>query len=80
VAILAVREENSIVARVTLNKMSQDREETVRAYGARLHGQAGVCKFTLECAHCNHTVNYTDGVLRHALLDLLGAEKQNMTL
>ena len=35
---LAVREENTMVARVTLNKMTHDREETVRSFGARLHG------------------------------------------
>ena len=44
--ILAVREENVMVARVTLHNMKQDRGEPIRAYGARLRGQAGVCKFT----------------------------------
>ena len=43
---LAVREENTMVARVTLHNMKQDRGEPVRAYGARLRGQARVCKFT----------------------------------
>ncbi|XP_021365018.1 uncharacterized protein LOC110457888 [Mizuhopecten yessoensis] len=41
---LAVREENTMVARVTLHNMRQDRDETVRSYGARLKGQAGICK------------------------------------
>jgi hypothetical protein len=32
---LAVREENTMVARVNLHNMRQDREETVRSFGAR---------------------------------------------
>ena len=43
--ILAVREENVMVARVTLHNMKQDRGEPIRAYGARLRGQASVFKF-----------------------------------
>lgn len=35
---LAVHEENTMVSRVALNNMRQDREEPVRAYGARLRG------------------------------------------
>ena len=42
---LAVREENTMVARVQLHNMRQDRDETIRSFGARLRGQAGVCKF-----------------------------------
>lgn len=88
--ILAVREENTMVARVTLNNMTQDREETVRSFGARLRGQAGVCKFLIPCPSCNHDVNYTDAILRDVLirglndsdiqLDLLGDRNQSMTL
>lgn len=53
---LAVREENTMVARVTLRNMRQDRDEPVRAYGARLRGQASVCKFTQQCTGCEATV------------------------
>ena len=42
---LAVREENTMVAWVQLHNMHQDRDETIRSFGARLRGQAGVCKF-----------------------------------
>lgn len=90
IRILAVREENTMVARVTLNNMTQDRDETVRSFGARLRGQAGVCKFLITCPSCNHEVNYTDTVLRDVLtrglndpeiqLDLLGDKNQDMTL
>lgn len=37
---LAVREENPKVARVILSRMFQDRGEPVRAFAARLRGQA----------------------------------------
>ena len=36
---LAVREENLCIARSALHEMRQDREELVRAFGARLRGQ-----------------------------------------
>ncbi|KAK3731812.1 hypothetical protein QZH41_007627 [Actinostola sp. cb2023] len=87
---LAVREESTMVARVQLHNMHQDRHETVRSFGARLRGQAGVCKFTTQCLECNASVNYTEHILRDVLtrglsdseiqLDLLGDKNQDMTL
>ena len=50
---LAVREENTMVARVALHNMRQDREETVRSFGARLRGQAAICKFVMKCPGCH---------------------------
>lgn len=87
---LAVREENAMVARDTLHCMHQNEEEPVRSFGARLQGQAGVCKFTLKCPHCDRDVNYAEPVVRDVLskglhdadiqLDLLGDNNQDMTL
>ena len=87
---LAVREENVMVARVNLHNMTQDRDEPVRSFGARLRGQAGVCKFTMNCTSCNADVDYTDTILRDVLirglsdqeiqLELLGNSNQNMSL
>lgn len=87
---LAVREENVMVARVTLHNMRQDRDETVRSFGARLRGQAGICKFNIQCPSCDLSVNYTDAILRDTLtrgiedpeiqLELLGNPDQDMTL
>ena len=87
---LAVREENTMVARVALYEMRQDRDESIRSFGARIRGQAGVCKYTLECPSCASDVNYTDQILRDVLtrgvydseiqLDLLGHTNQNMSL
>lgn len=50
---LAVREENPKVARVALSRMVQDRGEPVRAFAARLRGQAEVCRFTKKCSGCD---------------------------
>ena len=87
---LAVREENCMVARVQLHQMRQDRDEPIRRFGARLRGQAGICKFTMKCPSCKTDVNYTDAILRDVLtrgiadpdiqLDLLSDQNQNMTL
>lgn len=87
---LAVREENPMVARVSLHNMRQDRGEPIRAFGARLRGQAGVCKFTKACATCGAAVSYSEesvvDVLYRGLadseiqMDLLGDPDQNKTV
>ena len=87
---LAVREEKTMVAQVQLHNMHQDQDETIRSFGARLRGQAGVCKFLVTCPDCNTEVNYTENILRDVLthgladseiqLDLLGDQNQDMTL
>jgi hypothetical protein len=87
---LAVRVENVMVARVTLHNMSQDREEAVRPFCARLKGQANVCKFNVECPRCKTDVNYTNQIVHDCIirgisdddirLDVLGNSNQNMDL
>ena len=37
---LAVREENTMVARASLYEMRQDHDESIRSFGARIRGQA----------------------------------------
>ena len=64
---LAVRDENTMVARVQLHNMRQDRDETIRSFGARLRRQAGICKFLVTCPGCNMEVNYTENVLRNVV-------------
>ena len=88
--LLAVREENTMVARVALYEMRQDNEEGIRSFGARIRGQANVCKFIIPCPSCNEDVCYTNDILRDVLtrgiadheiqLDLLGDSNQEMTL
>ena len=56
-----------MVARVALHNMRQDRDETIRSFGARLCGQAGVCKFVTKCPQCDSDVNYTETILRDVL-------------
>lgn len=88
---LAVRSENIMVARVQLQQMRQDRDEPVRAFAARLRGQAGVCSFMINCK-CNPSteVNYSDMMIRDVLirgleddeirLDILADSNQDITL
>eukprot|EP00794_Sanderia_malayensis_P002912 gene2912-3364_t len=86
---LAVREENTMVARVQLYNMKQDRDETIRSFGARLRGQASLCKFSMPCPECQTPTNYTEDVLCDVLargladneiqLDLLGHKDQEMS-
>ena len=57
---LAAREEKTMVARVTLDNMYQDRNKPIRAYRARLRGQASVCKFMTLCVNCEADMDYTE--------------------
>ena len=87
---LAVRQESTMVARVTLHNMYQDRDESIRAFCARLRGQAGTCNFQTKCSNCQKDTFYTDTMIRDVLirgiadqdikLDLLGERNQDMTL
>ena len=87
---LAVRQENVMVSRFSLHNMTQDQDEPIRAFGARVKGQALVCDFSIKCDGCQAQVDYTDEVLRDVLsrgindteiqLDLLGDQKQDMSL
>ena len=70
---LAVKAETAMVSRMTLLTMTQDREEGVRSFAARLRGQAKVCKFSKNCSHSPfEAVNYTDDTVRDALIRRLG--------
>ena len=87
---LAVREENTMVARFTLHQMVQEVDEPIRNFGARIKGQANVCKYNTECSNCDHSIDYTDEILRDVLvrgladteiqLSLLGDKNQDMEL
>ena len=50
IKLLAVRQENIMVARNELWNMHQDHDEPVRRFGARLRGQAGMCNLSQECS------------------------------
>ena len=79
-----------MVARVLHHNMHQDHDETIHSFGARLHGQARVCKFLVKCPGCDADVNYTEAILLDVLtlgiadteihLYLLGDKNQNMML
>ena len=77
--ILAVREENVMVARVTLHNMKQDRGEPIHSYGARLRGQADVCRFTQQCTNCNADVDYTEAILRMCYVEDWKTPRYNLT-
>ena len=79
-----------MVARVTLQGMKQSHNEPVRAIGAKLRGQASVCKFMQQCPNCETNVDYIEAIIKHMLcrgledsevqMDLLGNRNQDITL
>ena len=56
-----------MVSRMQLQQMRQDRDEPVRAFSARLRGQAGVCSFKIECT-CKTQVDYSNIMIRDSLI------------
>jgi len=68
-----------MVARVTLHNMRQGCDEPVRAFGAKLRGQASVCKFTQQCLSCE-TDDYTEAMIKDVLCKGLENSKIHMDL
>ena len=89
---LAVRAENTMVARVALSNMRQGHEEPIRSFHARLKGQADTCRYAMTCTKegCGQVNDFTEEILRDVIargiadqeiqLDLLGEKNQNMPL
>ncbi|XP_029282003.1 uncharacterized protein LOC115004500 [Cottoperca gobio] len=89
---LAVRAENTMVARVALSNMRQGHEEPIRTFHARIKGQADTCKYEMKCtkAECDQVNDFREEILRNVIargiadqeiqLDLLGEKNQDMPL
>ncbi|KAJ8349425.1 hypothetical protein SKAU_G00245550 [Synaphobranchus kaupii] len=89
---LAVRAENTMVARVALSNMRQGYEEPIRSFHARIKGQADTCKYEMKCTKtgCDQVNDFTEEILRNVIargiadseiqLDLLGEKNQDMPL
>ena len=90
---VAIKPENTMVARVQLQSLRQERDEPVRSFSARLRGQAGVCQFTkIKKCTCGRDVSFdfSDDMIRDALirgleddeirLHILGQANQDMSL
>ena len=67
---LSVLEQSNLVNVVALMSASQERDEKVRSYLARLRGLAGVCELTVECTaeFCGEKVSYANRLILHALV------------
>ena len=90
IKVLAVRQENIMVARVELHDMHQDVDEGIRSFTARVKGPANVCEYILTCPSCSCDVNYTEEIMKDIIvkgisdseiqLDILSDHNQKMTL
>ena len=79
-----------MVARAQLHAYTQDHDEPIRAFCARVRGQATICKYSVACPSCNEPVDYTDSVITDVVsqgladkdiqLDLLGDSNQSPSL
>lgn len=75
---LAVRRESVLVARATLMAMRQDRDEPIRAYCARVRGQAAVCQYAISCPDCTTEIDYADNIIRDVIAH--GLDDKNIQL
>lgn len=92
IKVLAVREENIMVARDKLWAMHQDHDEPIRSFGARIRGQASMCNLSQVCSSvdCEQVNSFMDQILRDVLvrglsdydirLAILQDTNQNMSL
>ena len=65
---LAVIPVATCVLRTELLQLHQDRDETFRAFTARVRGKAETCAYSADC-ECGKTVDYTDHIIRDVLLN-----------
>ena len=65
---LAVKGQNILVNQVVFLKMGQDRDEPVLSFMSRLRGQARLCKFSVQCSHCNTQTSYQEAIMCHQLV------------
>ena len=67
---LAVLSQNNLVDMVHLLALSQDREEQIRAFYARLKASASVCELSVACTAtaCTERVSYSDKMILHAFV------------
>merc|ERR1712030_287381 len=65
---LAVLAQNNLVKIVQLLALSQEREEPIRAFYARLKASASACEFSVHCTAvaCTEKVSYSDKMILHA--------------
>ena len=67
---LAVLAQNNLVKMVQFFALSQDREEPIRAFFARLKAGASACELSVQCTAvaCTEKVSYADKMILHALV------------
>ena len=57
---LAVKTESTIISRVNMRRMTQDHQEDIRHFAARLRGQATLCEYLIACPSPNCQDNISD--------------------
>eukprot|EP00794_Sanderia_malayensis_P015539 gene15539-17124_t len=65
---LAVIPVATCILRTDLLQMHQERDESFRAYSARVRGKAETCSYGAKC-ECGKVVDYTDHIIRDVLLN-----------
>ena len=63
---LAVKEENILVHRMKLGKMTQTPGTGIRTFLANLRGQAALCQFTSKCnvEGCDHIFDFSNEIIK----------------
>ena len=65
---LAVLKVHKAVHTMNMWRMTQQSDESIRAYAARITGTAELCGMTLECTNCQTTNSFRDKVVLQVML------------
>lgn len=87
---LAVKADNPKISRLVLDRMTQDQDEPIRAFAARLRGQSKICLYDNPCSGCGLVQREAEKRVADRLCvgladmeiqtDLLKDPNQNMTV
>ena len=65
---LAVKRRNNLINIIELQRMGQQRGETIKTYSARLNGQADLCDLFVTCNSCNEDVSFKEKTTMYQLI------------
>jgi hypothetical protein len=69
---LAVKVHNVLISQVQFLQLSQDREEPIRIFRARLRGAAAQLNFVVQCSSCRVDTGYGERIMSNQLMRALG--------
>ena len=64
----AVEKQSDLLNLVELLELTQDREEPIKKFVARVRGKAGICNLSIECPSCHEKVSFSNNAILAAVV------------